>query len=180
LQDKVDATLVIPEVLNYIKERLPGYYAELGIKQDTVDAVLAVSGNILTDIDQRIKAVSAFRTFPESASLTAAYKRTRNLLRQANFVGTSYEIDSAWLHEPQEIELYRQIIAINNQVQTLSANGDYIAALRLLANLHAPVDAFFDKVMVMAEEHNLRNNRLNLLASLASLFNNIADFSLLF
>lgn len=178
LQDKIDAQQAIVEVVNYVLERLPSYYAELGVRADVVEAVLATGGTVLTDIDKRIKAVAEFRTFPEAASLTAAHKRIRNILKSTT-IETLPPIQTLWLQAPQEIELYQQIDTVQQQVQPLFANGDYTAALRLLASLRNAVDAFFDAVMVMAEDHNVRANRLSLLANLAALFGKVADFSLL-
>lgn len=178
LQDKIDASHAETEVVSYILERLPSYYAEQNIRQDTVEAVLAVGGANLADIDKRIKAVAEFRTLPEAASLTAAHKRIRNILRQAE-LRISSPVQTAYLQASQEIELYKQIIAVQTQVQPLFANGDYAAALHFLANLRSAIDAFFDAVMVMVEDENVRLNRLNLVATLAALFNEVAEFSLL-
>lgn len=178
LQDKIDVNQTITEVISYILERLPGYYAEQGIRQDTVEAVLASSGTNLADIDKRIRAVTEFRNLPEAASLTAAQKRIRNILRQAETEILPH-IQSLYLQAPQEIALHQQIITVQLQVQTLFKNSDYAAALQLLAHLRPAIDMFFDTVMVMVEDENIRRNRLNLIATVAALFSEIAEFSLL-
>jgi glycyl-tRNA synthetase beta chain len=176
LRDKLDARRAANEVLAYAMERLQGYYQEEGIGADVVDAVLATGVTDPSDADQRIHAVQAFIEQPEARSLTAANKRTRNILRKAGSTQPD-SWDVALLREPAEELLASRIDAIRAEVVTLVARRDYTGALGLLAGLRPEVDGFFDQVMVMTEDDALRDNRLALLAGLESLFMGIADFS---
>jgi len=176
LQEKVDAQQVIDQVVAYMLERLYGYYNDQGIRSDIVEAVLAVNDRIPSDIDKRIRAMVEFRGLPEADSLAAANKRIRNILRKADLDIPS-EVHLELLELPQERALYHQIEGLRLKVQDLFKRGEYGKALGQLASLRNQVDAFFDAVMVMAEDMKVRSNRLALLKSIASLFEQVADFS---
>ena len=167
------AASVIPDVLNYMFERLHSYYDEQGIAADRVDAVLAIGVTEPADIDARVRAVDAFYRLPEAAALAAANKRIRNLLKKAAI--TDGELETALLHEPAEQALAQALATVQQQVAPLIATGDYAAAFLALATLREPVDAFFDQVMVMCEDPALQRNRLELLAGLERLFLGLAD-----
>jgi glycyl-tRNA synthetase beta chain len=126
-------------------------------------------------------AVQAFRQLPESDSLAAANKRIRNILRKAQENGISFPAacDTRLLQEPAERELAQALANLEADVQPLFDRREYTQALRRLATLQAPVDTFFDSVMVMSDDHALRNNRLALLNDLSELFLQVADISLL-
>lgn len=168
-------------VYDFMLERLRHHYLqEEGRDQrfapDEVDAVIALKPASPYDIDRRLHALRGFRRLREAESLAAANKRIRNILRQAN--GTAYRpVDEGLLREDAERELAAQVGRMSTQVAPLFATRDYAAALKQLAALRAPVDAFFDRVMVMTEDPNVRANRLALLNDLSELFLQVADLS---
>ena len=167
-------------VYDFMLERLRHHYLQEEGKQrfapDEVDAVIALKPVSPYDIDRRLRALRTFRQLREAESLAAANKRIRNILRQAN--GAAYRgLDESLLHEDAERELAIQVGRMATQVAPLFAASDYTAALKQLAALRAPVDAFFDQVMVMTDDTNVRNNRLALLNDLSDLFLKVADLS---
>jgi glycyl-tRNA synthetase beta chain len=133
------------------------------------------------DFDQRMHAVQAFRELPEADSLTAANKRIRNILRKAQEAGISFPVscDATLLQEQTEQDLARALADLEARVQPLFEQREYSRALQQLAELQSPVDTFFDKVMVMSDDSELRNNRLALLNAVSELFLQVADISLL-
>jgi glycyl-tRNA synthetase beta chain len=164
------------EVFGFVLERARGYFAERGVRADVVDAVLAVRPTRPLDLAQRLAAVESFLRLPEAAALAAANKRIGNLLRKAPEAGDG-PIDESLLVEEAE----RQLAAA---VSRIEAPGDgaastYAPYLHALAALRAPVDAFFDGVLVMSEDAALRDNRLRLLARVQRLFLRVADVGLL-
>ncbi len=176
LAEKLDAQSVVNEVFGYMMDRLKAYYGERDIQPDVVDAVLARRPTAPSDIDLRVRAVSAFRRLPEAESLAAANKRIRNILRKT---GDPYpeQPDSSLLSETSEVELAAQVADLATQVEPLFRAGRYTEALTQLASLRLAVDRFFDEVMVMCDQEALRRNRLALLASLGNLFLQVADLS---
>jgi glycyl-tRNA synthetase beta chain len=146
--------------------------------------VLASGSTTPSDIDRRIAAVAAFRELDAADALAAANKRIRNILRKSadeetGSDATEAPISSALLIEPAEQELARRISTLQAEIQPLLADDDYEAVLRTLAELREPVDQFFDQVMVMADEPELRANRIRILRALERLFLSVADISLL-
>ena len=121
-------------------------------------------------------ALRSFRALPQAEALAAANKRIRNILKQAGDAPAT-AVDPALLREAAERRLAQEIEALRAQVQPLFSAGDYAAALKALASLRPAVDEFFDKVMVMAEDTTLRDNRLALLTNLSNLFLGAADIS---
>jgi len=176
LSDKLDANTTVPEVFEYMMERLRAYYADHNISADTVDAVLVHRPTQPYDFDLRVRAVATFRELPEAKSLAAANKRIHNILRKADEKFPD-KADIALLTEPSERELAKQISNLKPQVEPLFEQGLYTEALQKLAGLRMSVDTFFDDVMVMCEDDCLRKNRLALLASLRGLFLHTADLS---
>jgi glycyl-tRNA synthetase beta chain len=179
LAGKVDAAKAADEVLEYSLERLKGYYQEQSIPGDSVDAVLATGVTSPADLDRRIHAVQAFRRLPEAAALAAANKRIRNILKKSGFDPVGQAVNPALLAEPAEQSLSARITEAAKAVAPLQAAQDYTGVLMALAQLRPEVDAFFDAVMVMAEDEALRRNRLVLLGSLEALFLSVADISVL-
>jgi glycyl-tRNA synthetase beta chain len=178
LRHKVDAGAAAKEVFEYSMERLRGYYQELDIGSDVVDAVLAVDPREPSDIHRRILAVQSFRLLPEAISLTAANKRIRNILRK-NTEAVPAAIDANFLLEEAEARLASRLPDLRSTIGPLLERQDYEGVLKALAGLREDVDTFFDEVMVMAEESELRHNRLALLQSVADLFLGVADISIL-
>ena len=167
-QDAQDA------LFDFMQERLRGYYLEQGVSATVFDAVQAGRPTRPHDFHLRALAVSDFLQRPEAASLVAANKRIRNLLKQTA-LDDKLEPDPALLREQTEIALYEQLCACPASEHL--EQGDYRAALLALAGLRDAVDAFFDEVMVLCEDRALSNNRLALLSALRGLFLATADLS---
>ena len=164
------------QVFNFMMERLRGYYHEQGIRPDVFEAVLANRPTRPADFNQRIHAVTAFRALPEAESLAAANKRIRNILNKTSETIPD-TIQEHLLSERAERDLFNEITKLRNDVTVRFNNGNYEGAMKLLASLREPVDTFFDKVMVMADDSALRANRLALLKQLGDLMNHVADIS---
>jgi len=164
------------QVYQFLLDRLRGYYADAGIAPDLFDSVAILRPARPRDFDQRLRAVSAFLELPEAASLAAANKRIRNILRQAD-PAPDGSVDASLLIEPAERDLHQALVEHRAAIEPDLANGDYTASLTTLAGLRGAVDRFFDDVMVMAEERSLRDNRLALLNQLSDLFLQVADLS---
>jgi glycyl-tRNA synthetase beta chain len=164
------------QLADFIFERLAGSLREQGYTPQEVDAVIALRPQVLKDIPQRLAAVRAFAALPESAALATANKRVGNILKKAEG-GVSGEVSAALLQEPAEQALHHALEQIVPKADAAFAAGDYTASLQVLAALRAPVDAFFDNVMVNVEDENLRANRLALLSQLHQAMNRVADIS---
>ncbi|MFD2112822.1 glycine--tRNA ligase subunit beta [Thiorhodococcus fuscus] len=165
-------------VLEYMLERLHGYYGDREISADVVDAVIQVGVSNAFDIDRRVAAVSRFQTLSAAPELAAANKRIRNILAKADSGAIAdTRLDSDLLSDPAEIALADKVAALRSQVQPLIEKGNYVETLECLADLRADIDRFFTDVMVMADDEAVRNNRIRLLASVAELFLQVADIS---
>ena len=176
LKDKVDATDSVDDTFNYVMERLRAYYQDQNIGAETVEAVASLRPTHPLDFDHRVKAVAEFKSMPEAESLAAANKRISNILKKVEG-DIAESVDESLLQESAEKALYESVKAQQTKVAPLFASGDYSSALKSLASLRDDVDAFFDGVMVMADDEKLKNNRLALLNQLRNLFLNIADLS---
>jgi len=163
-------------VSNFIFERLSGSLREQGYSAQEVDAVLALNPQRLADVGARLQAVRAFAALPEAAALAAANKRIGNILKKSE-EPVQAQINDALLAEPAEQHLAGALKITAQVADALFHNGEYAASLRELAALRGPVDAFFDGVMVNAEDPALRANRLGLLKSLHEAMNRVADLS---
>ncbi|HEX7130889.1 MAG TPA: glycine--tRNA ligase subunit beta [Rhodanobacteraceae bacterium] len=165
------------ELRGFILDRLRGYYADQGYTPGQFAAVAAVEPASLVDFDRRLRAVAAFAQRIEAESLAAANKRVANILRKEGVdirEAGARAIDESLLQEPAERALWQALQAA--QAETHSTD-DYEGTLARLARLQVPVDAFFDGVLVMAEDAALRGNRLALLASIKARFDAIADIA---
>lgn len=172
--DKIsDAT---PALLDFIYDRLAGNLREQGFSAQQVDAVLALRPQRLADVQKRLEAVRAFAALPEAPALAAANKRVGNILKKAE-TAVQARVDASLLQEAAEQELNQALQTTVPRADAQFAEGDYTASLQTLAVLRAPVDAFFDKVMVNAEDPALKANRLGLLATLREAMNRVADLS---
>lgn len=165
-------------LLDFIFERLRGYYTEQGFSADQFDAVRAVDPETLPDFDRRLRAVAEFAKLPEAAALAAANKRIGNILKQAPDDAAG-RVDAALLDAGAERELHEHIEKAVASIAPLARENRYVDMLRALAALRAPVDAFFEGVMVMADDASKRRNRIALLAGLRRSFLQVADISLL-
>jgi len=162
-------------LLDFIYDRLSGSLREQGYSAQEVDSVLALRPQQLGDVSRRLAAVRAFAALPEAPALAAANKRIGNILKKAPEVDAHVSV--ALLKEPAETALHSAMSLVLPEAHKQFEAGDYTASLQTLAALRAPVDAFFDGVMVNAEEMDLRLNRQGLLKSLHVAMNRVADLS---
>jgi glycyl-tRNA synthetase beta chain len=175
---ELNAASVIDEVLEFILARLKAEY-ESGDNPFTpqqIAAVMACKPTRPLDFDRRIKAVRDFSALPEADALSAANKRTANILKKTTLDKTIV-LDTKLFQETAEKDLYQSMDKLLPEVAPLCQQGEYGKALKKLASLRKPVDRFFDEVMVMAEDEAIRNNRLALLITLQNAFTQIADIS---
>ncbi len=161
---------------SFLFDRLNGLLRDQGSHAQEVDAVLALQPARWGDIPRRLAAVRSFASLPESAALAAANKRVGNILKKVDGA-VSDTVDPAWLKEDAERALAQALSSVGASADAAFEQGDYTASLSALAALKAPVDAFFDAVMVNAEDPALRQNRLALLATLHRAMNRVADLS---
>ena len=175
--DKLTNQNVVADVVDFMLGRFRAWYQDEGIAVDVIQAVLARRPTRPADFDARVRAVSHFRTLDSAEALAAANKRVSNILAKAD--AAIGEINLTACVEPAEKALAEAVLALRTEVQPLIAKGDYTAVLDKLANLRAPVDSFFDNVMVNAEDPALRQNRLAILHTLQGLFLQVADISVL-
>ena len=175
--DKLTNQNVVADVVDFMLGRFRAWYQDEGITVDVIQAVLARRPTRPADFDARVRAVSHFRTLDSAEALAAANKRVSNILAKAD--AAIGEINLTACVEPAEKALAEAVLALRTEVQPLIAQGDYTAVLDKLANLRAPVDSFFDNVMVNAEDPALRQNRLAILNTLQDLFLQVADISVL-
>ena len=164
------------EVLNFLFDRLVGYLRELGYSAKEVDAVVALRPERWAALPQRLAAVRAFAALPEAESLAAANKRVGNILKKVEGALPT-QVQESLLAEAAERALFDAVGTVQPRSDALFESGDYTASLCALAALKAPVDAFFDGVMVNADEPALRANRLALLGRLHASMNRVADLS---
>ena len=175
--DKLTNQNVVADVVDFMLGRFRAWYQDEGIAVDVIQAVLARRPTRPADFDARVRAVSHFRTLDSAEALAAANKRVSNILAKAD--AAIGEINLTACVEPAEKALAEAVLALRAEVQPLIAQGDYTAVLDKLANLRAPVDSFFDNVMVNADDPALRQNRLAILNTLQGLFLQVADISVL-
>jgi glycyl-tRNA synthetase beta chain len=174
---------LVGTVRDFIRERLSNLMKERGYTANEVAAVLeAESDESMPDrldlVPARLEAVRAFSKLPEATSLAAANKRISNILRQAKQKGEPYALLAAPIEgEPLEVDLYAALRKASSAAGPQFERGDYAGYLKSFAILKAPVDAFFDKVMVMADDPAVRRRRLSLLHTLQSEMNRVADIA---
>jgi glycyl-tRNA synthetase beta chain len=165
---------------NLMRERLEFYLRDVrGFSYDVVNSVVAAGSDDIVDTIARAEAVAAVRGSEDFASISVAFKRMKNILRQAaemkKIIAT--DIDPAALSEESEKVLATEIPVVASRVSELRAQKNYGPALVEISRLRKPIDTFFDKVMVMVDDERVRSNRLALLRNLSENFSNIADFS---
>ncbi|MET0534336.1 MAG: glycine--tRNA ligase subunit beta [Steroidobacter sp.] len=171
---------VAEEIWGYLMERMRGSYLEEAsgrkITTEMFDAVLASKPHSPLDIDIRLQALEGFLALPEATSLAAANKRIANLLRKATG-DLSGAVDTVKLQNGPERQLFEHVVSMERAVNPLFSRREYTSALSQLATLREDVDRFFDSVMVMADDPDVRANRLGLLVRLRGLFLQVADLS---
>jgi glycyl-tRNA synthetase beta chain len=166
------------DVETFMFERLGGLLREQGYTANEVEAVLCMRPARIDIVPNQLLAVRAFATLPEAKNLAAANKRVGNILKKAE--GTvPVEIEPALFKESAETALYAALKQIQPKADSAFESGDYTASLQALAALRAPVDAFFDGVMVNSDDPALKANRLALLNQLHQTMNRVADLSML-
>ena len=163
-------------VLTFLENRLARLLADEGLSKDVIAAVISASADRVPDIQRRTEALEKLKGKPEFTPLAAAFKRVENILRKADLAAVP-TVDASLFSEKAESALDSACRQIRAKVDDLLARGDLDSALASIATLQGPVDAFFDDVMVMAEDAAVRRNRLALLGSISSIFKQIADFS---
>ncbi len=165
-------------LVQFIYDRFSGYLRDLGFSTLQIDAVLSKGPVNLGVVPLQLEAVQAFEALPEAASLAAANKRVANILKQAEAKGEAFvNTEPGELSDPAERALHEAIRDASAKAKPLYESGDYAGYLVSLAVLKAPVDTFFDKVMVMVDDDRLRRNRLALLHELREAMNRVADLS---
>ena len=172
---KLNETEVVEQCYDFIMERARAYYTESGVRPEVFDAVLVLKPSQPYDLDERVRAVTAFRKLPEADSLSAANKRIANILK--NITKINNQIDKSLLKEAAEKSLYQTLQSLQKTVKPLFAQREYQKALFELASLRESVDQFFDDVMVMVDDEALKNNRIAILGNLRAMFLQVADLS---
>lgn len=178
LHNTLPASNTAQTVTDFMLERFRAWYEDKGIAIDSYLSVHAVKPTNPLDFDKRVNAVNAFRKLEQAASLAAANKRVTNILSKNGTEGTT-GIEQGLLTEAAEIKLAESVLKLETELKPLFSEGNYQEALFKLASLQQEVDAFFDSVMVMAEDEAIKNNRIAILSKLRNLFLEIADISLL-
>ena len=168
----------LPELIQFVYDRFAGYLRELGFSALQIDSVLSMNPTSLAVVLQQLEAVKAFQALPEAESLAAANKRIVNILKQAEAKGEKIAgVESGELKEPAERALLEAIRSASEKAKPLYEKGDYTGYLKSFSVLKAPVDTFFEKVMVMVDDPALRRSRLALLRDLRESMNRVADIS---
>ena len=163
-------------MIEYIFDRLRAYYQEQGINFDIVDAVVCDRPPVLRDCDNKIQALNQFQSNDAALALAAANKRISNILKKQKHDPAGKVIVGRFELEAEK-QLYGQLEKIQARVEPLFGNGKYLQGLNELAKLRPAVDQFFDQVMVMVDDEEIKTNRLALLAQLSNCFRRVADFS---
>ncbi len=169
---------VVADVVSYALDRFSAWYADEGIRTEVFQSVRALNPTQPFDIDLRVRAVAEFSKLEHAESLAAANKRVSNILAKVEGE-IPEEIDAKLFEQSIEGDLLKALDAVEQSVTTAVNKANYTSALTELAGLREVVDAFFDQVMVMADDISVRNNRLALLSKLRGLFMQVADISVL-
>jgi glycyl-tRNA synthetase beta chain len=170
---KLEEDGLTEKIMSYLKERMKFFFESEGHSYDTVNAVLASECGDPLDASMRVKALTEIRTLKDFEALAFSHKRIRNII-SAQPRG---EVSIGLFIEPDEKELYARYSAVTERVKALKNEKRYLEALREIATLRSTVDRFFDAVLVMTDEEDVRRNRISLLCSLSDLFMQVADFS---
>ena len=160
------------DVLEFFKGRFVNLLTDR-FPADVVEAVAAVSFDDLNETAAKIEALAAFKRRPDFEQLAVTFKRVCNIVKG----GVDIPVDEQFFQDQAETELFGTFKSVKSSAGEKIASGDYLDALADIATLRGAVDAFFDSVMVMADDEKLKNNRLALLTEIAGLFGNIADFA---
>ena len=173
-ENVIETKDVAAKVLQFIIDRTRGYFADQQVPGSVVEAVLAVSQDNPADIQRRIAAVAAFQALPEANALASANKRIANILRK-NATNQTSAVNDALFQDPAERALADQIKSVTTLADDFIQRADHTAYLKSLAGLHDPINLFFDEVMVMCDDIEVRDNRIALLHKIRNLFTRVAD-----
>ena len=164
------------KVLQFLRLRMVNMLTDKGFSREAVNSAIEVSFDNIPDAEARVKALDRLRKQPDFEPVSVAFKRVENILKKAESM-EEVKVDPDLFADPSEKALFDACRDSKTQIDELTAKGDYESALGKIAKLRPVVDQFFDDVMVMTEDENLKRNRIALLVSVSSLFKNIADFS---
>jgi glycyl-tRNA synthetase beta chain len=171
---KIDENEIVSQILSFLKQRLKNIFLEDGIRYDVIDAVLAADSNgDVVDIKNRIKAIEELYNQPIFRKILSSSNRVLNLSKN----NEETEIDQSLLKEKAELKLYHNYEGIYPQTKEFICNKEYKKTFKLLGDLCEPVDEFFDQVLVMDKDNNIRKNRIALIKKIGILFNQVADLS---
>jgi glycyl-tRNA synthetase beta chain len=170
-----DREEITVKIYAFLKNRMTHMLSEEGFSKDTIQAVMEVSGDLVPDVWARVKALERLRDLPDFEPLAVAFKRVVNIIRQSGYRGEG-DVNESIFTEACEKDLLSVFKKVKERVETHLQAGDLTGALLEIALLRKPVDAFFDGVLVMAEDEKIRTNRLAILAKIALLFDRFADF----
>lgn len=174
---KIQSEEAEKQVLTYILDRLKSWYRDQNLSIEVYNSVASIKLSNPLDIDARVEAVNKFTLLPEASDLAAANKRVSNILSKQENVVLSENINELLLENKAEKQLAAQLTNLNQIISPLIEQRDYYAVLEQLATLRDPVDLFFEEVMVMTDNMEVRSNRLTLLYKLQQLFMHVADIS---
>ncbi len=164
------------QVKDFLESRMVNILTDQGYSKEAVNSALAASFDNLPDVLLRVKALDNLRQDPDFEPLSIAFKRVENILKKAEDL-SGLTVDESRFQDPSETGLYKAAQEVSSKVTSLISSGDYDHALKEIAGLRPHVDQFFDDVMVFADDEQLKNNRIALLASVSGIFKPIADFS---
>lgn len=179
--DKLKNAQAKEQVLAFLLDRCKPFYADLGISSDVVNAVMNVTNSYsLSDIDLRVNAVAQFAKSDAGASLIAGNKRVSNILNKNKIELNTYsKVNTELFETNEESALYNAFIDIEHSLTSETGNSDYSSVLSKLSALEAPLSAFFDKVMIMTDNENVKTNRIALVANVRLAFLAVADISVI-
>jgi glycyl-tRNA synthetase beta chain len=167
------------DLLSFFHDRLKVFLRDTGARHDLIDAVVTATSDDLLQIGRKVRALQALVESPDGTNLLAGYKRAANILAAEAKKGTAVaaSVDAGLLETPEEKALFAALSGAESAASAAIASEGYEEAMAVLATLRAPIDAFFDGVMVNAEDAQIRANRLALLARIRDAINAVADFS---
>ncbi len=171
-----DPVKTADQVYGFLRDRISHLLVEEGYPKDVVAAVTAISVDRIPDVRARVKALANLKQEPDFEPLAAAFKRVVNIIKKSEGFERT-QVDPSLFRDASESSLLKAFQGVRQQVGAYLAQGDFDQAMREIASLRPAVDGFFEGVLVMAEEMEIRNNRFAMLADIAALFENIADFS---
>ncbi|HEV8131401.1 MAG TPA: glycine--tRNA ligase subunit beta [Acidobacteriota bacterium] len=166
---------VLKDLFQFIDARVRHLFTERGLRYDVINAVVETGYNNLLDLYYRAEAVQTVRQEPDFEAIAVSFKRINNIL--AGHSGDSQRVEDELLKEPAERDLYREVTTVGPKIQTKISEGKYYDALKMMATMRPQLDLFFDKVLVMADDPKLRQNRLRLLQTISRLFRQVGDLS---